>query len=185
MEITRRKFLKLGSLGVATVVLADIGCTQSRTAQTQKPQPEKQEQPKQPLKAESHKEARTICCFCSVGCGMITSVSNGKVSNLEGDPDHPINRGALCSKAAGLSFLPNSPQRITKPMYRAPFSNEWKEVDWDFAYSRMVKKIKCVRDENWIERENIGGSEYRGGRCDALAFFGGAADTFEGCYLFG
>ena len=178
MEITRRKFIKLGGLGVAAVVLADIGCTQSRSVQTET-------QPPPPLKTESNKEARTICCFCSVGCGMITSVSNGKVTNLEGDPDHPISRGALCSKAAGLSFLPNSPQRITKPMYRAPFSNEWKEVDWDFAYSRMVKKIKTVRDENWIENENIGGTDYRASRCDALAFYGGAANTNEECYLYG
>ena len=67
MEITRRKFIKLGGLGVAAVVLADIGCTQRRTVQTQKQQQqsEQQEPPKQPLKVESHKEARTICCFCS------------------------------------------------------------------------------------------------------------------------
>ena len=51
---------------------------------------------------EATTETTTICPYCGCGCGIVVSTRNGKVVNTEGDPDHPINEGALCSKGAAL-----------------------------------------------------------------------------------
>ncbi len=174
MEINRREFLKISGAGIGFTILTQIGIN-----------PNELWAEKFPLKTKNAKEFYSICCFCSVGCGMIVSVKEGRVINIEGDTDHPINRGALCSKAVGLSYLPNSPQRIQKPLYRKPHSDKWEEVSWDFAYDKIVKKIINVRDHMWIESETIGRKSFPVNRCDGLAFYGGAANTNEDCYLYG
>ena len=97
----------------------------------------------------------------------------------EGDPDHPINEGTLCSKGTTIRQLYTSEKRITTPLYRAPGSDKWQEVDWEFAYDKVVKNIKETRDRGMIHQEN--GVVVN--RLDNIAYLGGAALDNEECHL--
>lgn len=132
------------------------------------------------LKIKYAKESTTICPYCAVGCGQIVSVSKGKVINIEGDPDHPINQGSLCSKGEALIQVANNDRRVTKVLYRAPYSDKWEEKPWDWALPEIAKRIKKTRDENWMVRDDKGRVV---NRCEALAGLGGAALDNEECYL--
>jgi formate dehydrogenase major subunit len=125
-------------------------------------------------------ETATICPYCAVGCGMIVGTAGGKVVNIEGDPDHPINRGTLCSKGNSVAQLVNNDRRVTKPMYRAPGSQAWKEVEWDWALDEIAGRIKKTRDSHWIETD---GDKRVVRRTEAIASVGSAALDNEECSL--
>ncbi len=106
---------------------------------------------------------RQTCTYCSVGCGILMySYSDGtknaklSVMHVEGDPDHPVNRGTLCPKGAGLLDFINSPNRLLYPEYRAPGSNEWKRMSWDEALTRIAKLLKDDRDANFQAKTEDG-----------------------------
>jgi len=104
-------------------------------------------------------QATTICCYCSVGCGLICSVdkSSGKIFNVEGDPDHPINEGALCAKGAALYQVSAANEhRLTKVLYRKPGGDTWEEKDWDFALNRIAELMKKERDKSFITKNAKG-----------------------------
>jgi formate dehydrogenase major subunit len=130
-------------------------------------------------------ETRTICPFCGVGCGAIVAAEDGLVLNVEGDPDHPINQGSLCSKGMSLAQLntvdgkPNS-HRLTKVLYRAPGGDAWEEKEWEWALDRIAANIKKARDENFIEKDGDGRTV---NRLEAVASLGGAALDNEECSL--
>jgi formate dehydrogenase major subunit len=135
------------------------------------------------------KEFTTACNFCSVGCGMVAHVKDGTLVNLEGDPDHVINEGALCSKGAAMKATHESDQRVRSPLYRAPGSDRWEEISWDAALGKIAAKVTQVRDTTWIATEKDKDKDGKEidlpvGRTDALAFLGGAQNTNEECYLF-
>ncbi|HYA27167.1 MAG TPA: formate dehydrogenase, partial [Thermodesulfovibrionales bacterium] len=135
MNVSRRNFLKLSG---GTLVLGSLGVNLEPIkayAQT--------------LRIKNAKESFTICPYCSVGCGLIVYTSEGKVINTEGDPDHPINEGTLCSKGASLYQIINNPTRLTKPRYRAPGAAEWKDVEWDWALDEIAKRVKQARDKTF------------------------------------
>ena len=132
---------------------------------------------------EGAQEFTTACNFCSCGCGMVARVKDGKLVNLEGDPDHVVNFGALCSKGAAMIATHESPQRVKRPMYRAPGSDRWQELSWDEALEKLARKLKATRDASWIATEKDGDREYPVNRTDAIAFLGGAQNTNEECYL--
>lgn len=111
---------------------------------------------------------------------MVVGVEGGKVVNIEGDPEHPINQGALCSKGSTLSQLVNSPRRITKPAYRAPGAKEWQEVEWGWALDQIAQRIKQTRDAHWIEADDQGRTVRR---TEAIASIGSAALDNEECSL--
>jgi formate dehydrogenase major subunit len=130
-------------------------------------------------------ETPTICPFCAVGCGAIVASQGGKVVNLEGDPDHPINRGSLCSKGMALAQLNTvdgeiNPHRLQKVKYRAPGSSEWEEKSWDWAIEQIAQRIKDTRDANLIEKDDQGRTV---NRLEAIASLGGAALDNEECSL--
>ena len=134
-------------------------------------------------------EFTTACNFCSCGCGMVAQVKDGKLLNLEGDPDHVINEGSLCSKGAAMKATHESSQRLQKPRYRAPGSDKWQEITWDEALDKIAKKVKQTRDQNWIatekDKDKDGNEvEYTVNRTEALGFLGGAQNTNEECYLY-
>jgi formate dehydrogenase major subunit len=129
-------------------------------------------------------EYTTSCNFCSCGCGMLAHVKEGKLVNLEGDPDHIVSEGALCSKGSAMFETHYSDQRVKKPRYRASGSDHWEEISWEDAINRIAEKIKKVRDENWIATEKDGDAEYAVNRTEAIGFLGGAQNTNEECYLF-
>jgi formate dehydrogenase major subunit len=166
MDVSRRGFLKfsVGSalLGSLTVSL-DAAKSYAAT-----------------LPIRYAKETQTICPYCAVGCGIIVYSRNGKVINTEGDPDHPINEGTLCSKGASLFEVVNNPTRLTKPRYRAAGAGEWKEVEWDWALDEIAKRIKETRDKTFVIKNKKGQVV---NRCDGIAHVGSAALDNEECYI--
>jgi formate dehydrogenase major subunit len=181
MKTNRRSFLKImggvvAGAGVGTcsgLALGDVGAD----AKAIKNAAEK-------AKLVGAKEFTTACNFCSVGCGMVCHVRDGKLLNLEGDPDHVISLGGLCSKGAAMRATHDSDQRAKSPLYRAPGATEWQKISWDEALEKIANKMKAVRDSNWIETEKDGDKDVPVNRTDALAFMGGAQHTNEECYLF-
>ena len=103
----------------------------------------------QNLETVSAKETISHCRYCSVGCGLIAHTSKGRVINIEGDPENPINRGSLCAKGAALIQLLYNPLRVTKPKYRAPGASGWKQVEWDWALNEIARRIKTTRDRTF------------------------------------
>lgn len=172
MDLSRRSFLKLSGLTTGSVLFPrDIAAATKGSS---------------PLKA--HKpigETPTICPFCAVGCGLIVAAEGNKVLNIEGDPDHPINRGSLCSKGMSLAQLntvdgQTNPRRLQKVKYRAAGSSDWEERDWDWAFTEIAKRIKNTRYQHFIERD---GEERVVNRLEAIASLGGAALDNEECSL--
>ena len=162
MNISRRHFLKLSGSTLAVLAAGlDINVQEAKAASYT-------------LKIKDAKEVPSICHFCSGGCGLILHVQNDQVINLEGDPDHPTNKGSLCPKGAALSQVRSNPRRVTKPQYRAPGSKEWKEISWDEATTKIAAKIKEVRDTTWIAAGN---------RTDAIGALGSAEIDNEECYM--
>lgn len=166
MDLSRRGFLKLSGGTVAASVLG-VGLKPAEACA-------------QPLAIQYAKETTTICPYCAVGCGLIVHTRNGEVINTEGDPDHPINRGALCSKGSSLYQLRHNASRITEPMYRAKGARQWQKVSWDWAFDRIARKIKETRDATFLEK-NAAGQVVN--RTDAIASVGSAALDNEECYL--
>ncbi len=166
MDVTRRGFLKvsLGSLlagGAGAVVRP----------------PEAHADPPKILYT---KQTTTICPYCAVGCGIVVYTRDGKVVNVEGDPDHPINQGALCTKGLSVFQIANSPHRMKKVRYRAPGSDKWEEKGWDWAIHEIAKRIKETRDRTFVVKNKEG---LVVNRTEAIAALGGAALDNEECYL--
>lgn len=184
MSLSRRDFLKLSG-GTAVAGAVALGAT-----------PENASAEVKENRIKGATETKTICPYCSVGCGIVVHSKDGKVINSEGDPDHPINEGALCAKGASLYQIVNNPKRLTKPKYRAAGATEWKEVDWDWALDEIAKKIKDTRDRTFkflskskIKEKQPDGSEkevekdFTVNRTDAIAHVGSAALDNEECYV--
>jgi len=131
---------------------------------------------------KSANNTTTTCCYCSCGCGLICSTdSNGEIINIEGDPDHPINEGALCPKGMNLKETSASnPHRLSKVLYRAPYSEEWEEKDWDWALDRMARKIKDIRDADFMTTNSKGQTV---NRVESLAFHGSSNVNNEECFM--
>lgn len=180
MDLSRRGFFKLTGATFAAGALAELFGPSNAFAADAVPE----------LRIAGAKETSSICCYCSVGCGMVLSVKDGELVNLEGDPDHPINRGALCSKGNAQFNIRNvynpetgklelNPYRATKVKYRAPGAADWEEKDWEWAIDEIAKRIKATRDANYTEKDEAGTTV---NRCESLAQLGGAALDGEECY---
>jgi formate dehydrogenase major subunit len=126
-------------------------------------------------------EAATICPYCSCGCGLLIATGpDGHIINSEGDPDNINNRGALDPKSISVRSMSQSDRRLTKPLYRAPGSDKFEEVEWDWIIEQVANKIKSTRDANWTATNDNGVTV---NRTEAIAFLGGAANNDEECYL--
>ena len=171
MQITRRGFMKISGAAVGGLALGGLGFNLAPVkahAQT--------------LRIRWAKETTTICPYCAVGCGLIVQTArdgSGKVINTEGDPDHPINQGSLCAKGAALYQLITSEDRITKPLYRAPYSDKWKEVSWDVALTEIAKRVKRSRDASFTPKNGQGQVV---NRTNGIAHVGSAALDNEECW---
>ncbi len=131
---------------------------------------------------KSAKQSTTICCYCSVGCGLIcsTDIQSGKIINIEGDPEHPINEGSLCAKGASFFQLSAANEhRLTKVQYRAPGSDTWVEKDWDFAINRIAKLIKTERDKSFLTK-NAAGQVVN--RLETISLMGSSNVLSEECW---
>jgi len=132
-----------------------------------------------PLKIAYAKDTTSICPYCGVGCGLLVSSRDGKIINIEGDPDHPINEGALCSKGGSVFQIANNPRRLDRVRYRAAGASDWQEVDWDWAIDKIAKNFIDARNATFVKEED----GVIVNRTDGVACFGGAALDNEECYL--
>lgn len=167
MRLDRREFLKLSGAGVGATALAFYPAGTALAAPRVEPMKKKV------------KESTTICCYCGVGCGAIVTAYEDGIIKIEGDPDHPINEGALCSKGLAMAQVRQvngelNEYRLTKPLYRAPNSADWEEKSWDWMIDTIARRVKETRDSSW----NAAAS-----RTDAIASLGGGELDNEECYL--
>jgi len=174
MNTNRRDFLKIAALGgtAATVFGFDL-----RPAYAQLRE----------LKIARATETRSTCPYCSVSCGVIIYTLGDKAKNVtsqvihvEGDPDHPINRGTLCPKGASLEQDILNSRRLLKPQVRRPGATDWEDISWDDALNEIARRVKQTRDETFIEKDAQG---HTVNRCEGIAFTGGCTDTNEFNYL--
>ena len=184
MGLSRRDFLKLsGGTAVAGALAAGLS-------------PEEAEAKEKELRIKGATETKTICPYCSVGCGINVYTKDNKVIYTDGDPENPTNEGTLCSKGASLYQIINNPLRLTKPKYRAPGATEFKDVEWDWALDEIAKKIKDTRDRSFkikskskVKEKQPDGTEtmvekeFVVNRTDAIAHVGSAALDNEECYM--
>ncbi len=182
MELTRRGFFQ--AAGAALFASTAYELTSASTALAV-------EADVTSWKLVNTEEYTNICCYCAGGCGSLLSVRDGEVINLEGDPDHPINKGGLCPKGAAMFQLRNvvdpktnevikNPDRITKPMVRRPRSTEWEEISWEEILDEIARKVKDTRDENFIATDKNGLTvNYN----PAIASLGGSQENSEEEYL--
>lgn len=152
MQVNRRKFFKICAGGMAGTSAAMLGFT-----------PETALAAPRNYKLLRTRETRNTCTYCAVGCGMLlyslgdgAMNSKGKLIHIEGDPDHPVSRGALCPKGAGALDYVNSDRRVKFPEVREAGSNEWKRISWHEAISRIARHIKDDRDANFVEKNELG-----------------------------
>src|ERR1700749_3779694 len=173
MEITRRLFVKTSAGAIVASVLGfDV-----REAWAQARE----------LKIARTTETRSICPYCSVSCGVIIHTIGDKAKNVtphavhvEGDPDHPINRGTLCPKGASLEQDIHNERRLLKPQVRRPGSDHWEDISWDTAYNEIARWVKKTRDETFVEKDKNGMTV---NRCEGIGWTGGCTDTNELNYL--
>jgi len=178
-EVTRRDFFRVLGTAFAASSLASLsGTAPGFAAETDLS-----------YRIKDAKESTSICCFCSVGCGGIASVVDGKMVAFEGDPDHPVNRGGMCSKGVSQFNMLNvydpetgeltpNPNRLQKPMYRAAGGTKWEEVEWDWAIEKIAAKVKETRDATF-ETKTADGVTVN--RTKAIAQLGGAGLDNEEC----
>src|SRR5437764_14617651 len=147
MSTTRREFIKLSTMGgvAASVLGFDLAPAYAQT---------------QALKIARATETRSTCPYCSVSCGVIIYTIGDKAKNVtpqvihvEGDPDHPINRGTLCPKGASLEQDIMNPRRLMKPQVRRPGSDHWEDIPWSQAYDEIGGWVKKTRDASFVDKD--------------------------------
>jgi formate dehydrogenase major subunit len=157
MNVTRRQLFKVCASGLGSSSVAMLGFSPGNAfAEVRE------------FKLTASTETRNTCPYCSVSCGLIMHSLGDKAKNaelsifhIEGDPDHPVNRGTLCPKGAGLVDFIHSPDRLRHPEYRAPGSSEWKRISWDEAFTKVARLMKDDRDKNFISRNAEGATVNR------------------------
>jgi formate dehydrogenase major subunit len=135
------------------------------------------------LKIARTTETRSTCPYCAVSCGVIIHTLGDKAKNVkpavvhvEGDPDHPINRGTLCPKGASLEQDILNERRLLKPQVRRPGSDHWEDISWDQAFDEIARKVKDSRDATFVEKDDKGNTV---NRCEGIGWTGGCTDTNE------
>jgi len=174
MDVSRRTFIKTTLIGGAGVSVFGFSLAPVY-AQTQG------------LKIERTTETRSTCPYCSVSCGVIIHTLGDKAKNavphvvhVEGDPDHPINRGTLCPKGSSLQQDILNDRRLLKPQVRRPGSDHWEDIGWDTAIDEIGRLVKKTRDATFVETDPRGRTV---NRCEGIGFNGGCTDTNEFNYL--
>jgi formate dehydrogenase major subunit len=173
VKVTRRGFFKITAAGSTS--LAAMGFSPAAAlAQARR------------FKLQRTSETRNTCPYCSVGCGLIlyglgdhSKNVRTAIIHIEGDPDHPVNRGTLCPKGASLIDFIHSPSRLKYPEYREPGGTEWKRVTWDWALDRIARLMKEDRDRNFLERNGA----LTVNRWTTTAFLAASASSNETGYL--
>lgn len=171
MLISRRGFLKL------TAVTAGVAVTGMGFALS----PVEAHAVKLRKNLREATRTTTICPYCGVGCGFVVHSSGGRVINIEGNSEHPINEGTACSKGSALYQMANNKNRLSKVLYRAPGAGKWQEKSWEWAIKRIAQKIKETRDATF-ETTNANGKVVN--RTLGIGSLGSAALDNEECWLY-
>ena len=176
MDMDRRQFFRVSGAGLVGSSLVALGFSPTAAlAETRN------------FKLSRTIETRNTCTYCSVGCGLImytlgdgSKNVRGSIIHIEGDPDHPVSRGSLCPKGAGLLDFVHSPNRLKYPEVREPGSKEWKRISWDEAMTRIVKFMKEDRDANF-QTTNAAGQVVN--RWTSTGFLAASASSNEAGYI--
>ena len=176
MNVTRRQFIKVCATGLGSSSVAALGFPASE-AQAEV----------RTFKLTRSSETRNTCPYCSVSCGLIMHSMGDRAKNaepfifhIEGDPDHPVNRGTLCPKGAGLVDFIHSPNRLKYPEYRAPGSKEWQRISWEDAFAKVARLMKDDRDKNFIPTNSAGATV---NRWVSTGFLAASASSNESGYI--
>jgi formate dehydrogenase major subunit len=168
MEVTRRGFLKATGLGTGIALGFDVSTAEAEMRQ---------------FKISRTTETRSTCPYCAVSCGVIIHTLGDKAKNataavvhVEGDPEHPINRGTLCPKGATLREDINNPNRLLSPKVRRPGKDRWEDISWDDAIKEIARHIKDTRDRTFVAKNAKGQTV---NRTPGIAMIGGCTDTNE------
>jgi formate dehydrogenase major subunit len=177
MELSRRGFLKAAGVGVAATTLGALGFSEAEAAVAAHVRA---------YRLASTMETRNTCPYCSVACGVILyskgdlrKGENAEITHVEGDADHPTNRGTLCPKGAALKDFIHSKTRLMYPMVRRPGSDKFERVSWDQALDRIVRLMKDDRDANFIAK-NLDGVTVN--RWTSVGYLAASATTNETAY---
>jgi formate dehydrogenase major subunit len=178
MEMSRRGFIKFTGVSLAVSSLGALGFAHEGEALASAIRP---------FKLSATTETRNTCTYCSVACGILIYSMGDRAKNarsniihIEGDPDHPVNRGTLCPKGAGLLDVVHAPTRLKNPRYRAPGSAEFKDVAWDFAIERIARLMKDDRDRNFIAKNK---DDATVNRWTSVGMLAASASSSETAYL--
>ncbi len=152
MDMDRRHFFRVSGAGLVGSSLVALGFSPTAAlAETRE------------FKLSGSSVARSTCPYCSVSCGMLiyslgdkSKNTRRRVIHVEGDPEHPVSRGSLCPKGAGVMDMINSPNRVSYPEVREPGAKEWKRISWDDALTRIAKHMKADRDANFQQKNAAG-----------------------------
>ena len=176
MDVTRRSFVKLSATAVGATSLTALGFSAREVLAEVRT-----------FKLAHTSETRNTCPYCSVSCGLLMYSLGDKAKNvhssimhIEGDPDHPVNRGTLCPKGAALLDFVNSPNRLKYPEYRAPGADKWERISWDDAFTRIAKLLKQDRDTNFVAKTADGKTV---NRWTTTGFLGASASSNEAGYI--
>jgi len=168
--ISRRDFLKIGAAGAGGVGLSALGFDLAQAYQV-----------KQSLRIAGARESHSVCPYCAVGCSILAYTNDaGKLLQIEGDPDSPVNEGRLCPKGASAMQLATSANRVEDVLYRAPKSRSWKKISWDDALNMLAQRVKDARDSSFVTTDANGNTV---NRTEGIAFAGGAAFSSEEGYF--
>jgi formate dehydrogenase major subunit len=173
MSLSRRDFLKLGTTSAAGVAMGTgaLDLAPVEAAATA-------------LKIREAKVAHSVCPYCAVGCGQLVYSKDGKIIDIEGDPDTPHTRGRLCPKGAATIQLSNNPLRPTRALSRGPGSDRWEEKPLDWMYEQIARRYHDAREKYIVEREKgKDGAEITVNRLEAVASLGSACIDNEEAYL--
>lgn len=175
IDLSRRGFLRLAGAGVAASSLGAMGFGDAEAAEAAHVRD---------FKLASMTETRNICTYCSVACGIIMyskgdlkAGEHADLIHIEGDADHPTNRGTLCPKGSALKGFVKSETRTTVPRVRKPGSESWEEISWDAAFDKIARALKDDRDANFVEKNAAGQTVNRWLTAGFLAASGATNET--------
>ncbi len=177
MTLSRRGFIKLSAAAALSTAFTGLGLAAKLQAAKAATDRIKQ------LTPEWSRQTTSVCCFCAVGCGLIVNTAlagTKRALNVEGDPEHPTNEGALCPKGGSIWQLAESTPRVQKVMYRKPGGAKFEPKSWDWALTQIAKRVKRDRDAAF-ELKNAKGQVVN--RCESIAHVGSAALDNEECWV--
>jgi formate dehydrogenase major subunit len=133
-----------------------------------------------PKTSSADEVVRSVCPYCAVGCGQLVYVEDGRITNIEGDPDSPVSEGRLCPKGAATFQLVTGAHRETSVLYRKPHGTRWESIPLERAMDMVAERVKAARDQTWEEAtpEGVPLKRTRG-----IAHLGGATLDNEENYL--